>query len=106
MTAGELEDFNNAAHFRQRGSSFDENPDIDDLQVAGKYNSSIIAKNIGMDLSEFHKLNPGFDKQVLAGNTYTLTLPNDKVAVFTNKKNTILAESVQLLLNTATGTLK
>jgi membrane-bound lytic murein transglycosylase D len=74
--------------------------------VAGKYNSMFLAKNLGVDLTLFNKLNPNFDKLILAGNTYTLRLPVDKILLFGNKKNVILSESVQYLLGGLTSAIK
>ena len=67
--------------------------------VSGRYNSIVIARHITMDIASFNKLNPHFDKQIAAGNSYELRLPNDKMDIFLAKKPDILNESVQLLLN-------
>lgn len=69
------------------------------LTIAGKYNSVIIAKNIAIDLAEFNRMNPGFDRAMSTGKSYNLTLPEEKLNVFLAQKNTILSESVQALLN-------
>ena len=33
----------------------------EELNISGKYNSVIIAKNLSIDITEFNRLNPGFD---------------------------------------------
>jgi membrane-bound lytic murein transglycosylase D len=69
------------------------------VDLSGKYNSAIIAKNITIDILQFDKLNPGFDKAVSAGNIYKMKLPIDKMKLFDEKKQTILSESLMYLLN-------
>ncbi|MBE7173646.1 MAG: lytic transglycosylase domain-containing protein [Williamsia sp.] len=70
--------------------------------VTGKFHSSVIARNIGMELNEFNRYNPQFDK-IMAGsaNTYDLLLPADKMELFNSVKYKILSESVELLLKQA-----
>jgi membrane-bound lytic murein transglycosylase D len=52
-----------------------------------------------MDRTVFNKINPGFDKKIALESKYDLRLPTDKMELFLLKKNQILNESVQLLLN-------
>lgn len=68
--------------------------------ITGKFHSSVIARNILMDLNEFNRYNPHFDK-IMAGstNTYELLLPANKMEVFNSVKYKILSESIELLLN-------
>ena len=68
------------------------------VQVLGKYNSGVIARTLVLDLTEFNKLNPGFDKALLQGNTYEMRLPTEKLRLFKTRKQEILQESVQLFL--------
>jgi membrane-bound lytic murein transglycosylase D len=71
-------------------------------QISGKYHSVIIAKNILMDINEFNRYNPAFDKAMAsAENTYELKLPGEKMELFNANKYQILNESIQLLLTTA-----
>jgi membrane-bound lytic murein transglycosylase D len=69
----------------------------DSLIISGKYNSMVLVKTIGMDISVFNQLNPKFDALVSI-NSYTLHLPADKMALFNANKMQILNESVQFLL--------
>jgi membrane-bound lytic murein transglycosylase D len=71
------------------------------MSVSGRYNSMVIAQNIGMDISEFNRLNPGFDKQMSAGSSYDLRLPADKMLKFQSVKPQILEQSIKLILTTA-----
>jgi membrane-bound lytic murein transglycosylase D len=52
-----------------------------------------------MDINEFNKLNPLFDKTLAAGDFYNLKLPLDKFEIFKSKRQYILQESVQMLLS-------
>jgi len=77
---------------------------IDDLEntavveIQGKYNSTIMAKYLHMDEDLLNRLNPGLDKTLKNGNVYNLRLPSDKIGLFQQVKNTILKESVEVLL--------
>jgi len=74
--------------------------------ISGRYNSLIIARHLIMDISEFNKMNPDFDKSIASGNAYQLRLPNGKMEMFLAKKPEILNESMHLLLNgTASSSL-
>lgn len=75
------------------------------IEVSGKYNSLVIANTILLDITEFNRLNPQFDKTLAEGKTYQLRLPDEKVLLFKAKRQQILQESVQLLLSAGTGGL-
>ena len=70
------------------------------LNISGKYNSAIIAKNLSMDITEFNRLNPGFDMIMSSGDTFDLRLPSEKMDLFVANKYPILNECVHVLLNT------
>ena len=70
------------------------------LNISGKYNSVIIAKNLAMDIIEFNRLNPGFDMVLSSGVNFDLRLPADKMDLFVANKYPILNECVHVLLNT------
>ncbi len=68
--------------------------------ISGKYQSEVIARHILMDISEFNRYNPNFDKLMASEeNSYHLKLPAKKMELFVAKKYQILNESVNLLLN-------
>ncbi|MEP7319351.1 MAG: lytic transglycosylase domain-containing protein [Panacibacter sp.] len=69
------------------------------MAITGKYNSVVMTNILLMDIAEFNNLNPLFDKLLSEGNSYIVTLPNEKLEVFKNKRQQILYESVQLLLS-------
>ncbi|HEX7754907.1 MAG TPA: lytic transglycosylase domain-containing protein [Niabella sp.] len=67
--------------------------------ISGRYNSKAIAKYLDMALADFDKLNPSLDKVLAANSTYQLKLPEDKMQTFLSKKNDMLNESIQMLIN-------
>jgi membrane-bound lytic murein transglycosylase D len=67
-------------------------------EIAGKFNSVVMAKNLVMDLYYFNQLNPRFDEVLSGNNVFTLRLPKEKMNVFNANRYAILNESVQLLL--------
>ncbi len=70
------------------------------VSISGKYHSTIISKYTLMDLGEFSRYNPDFDKVMAStNNTYELKLPAEKMELFAANKYQILNESVQMLLN-------
>jgi membrane-bound lytic murein transglycosylase D len=69
------------------------------LNISGKYNSLAITQNIQMNIGDFNKLNPDFDRQLSANGSYNLRLPNDKMLAFQGNKQQILDQSIQILLN-------
>jgi membrane-bound lytic murein transglycosylase D len=69
-----------------------------ELPVSGRYNASIIAKNLHMDIRDFNRYNPGFDDMLASGGTYELRLPNEKMDSFIANKYPILSNCVQHLL--------
>ena len=71
--------------------------------ISGKYNSVIIAKNILIDIANFNRYNPDFDKQISVKGSFDLRLPGDKMEVFNAKKFQILDESMKLLLAPISG---
>ncbi|MGZ3881258.1 MAG: lytic transglycosylase domain-containing protein [Flavisolibacter sp.] len=74
-------------------------PNTSILNISGKYNSTAIVQNIQMNIADFNKLNPDFDRQLSANGSYNLRLPNDKMLAFQANKQLILGQSIQILLN-------
>ena len=69
------------------------------LSVSGRYNSVVLTSKIAMDIINFNRYNPDFDKTLAAGNSFELRLPADKMDLFAAKKSEILYESTMLLVN-------
>ena len=66
--------------------------------VTGKYHSLVIAKFIEMNIVEFSRINPNFDKLLAENGNFDLRLPADKLLLFQANKPKILEQSIQLLL--------
>lgn len=67
--------------------------------ISGKYRAVVIAKYVNMDIQEFNRYNPKFDKMMdTESNEYDLKLPAVQMEKFVANKYPILNESVQLLL--------
>jgi len=71
---------------------------VTQMEISGRYNGAIIAKNIGMEVKDFNRYNPEFDNMMSMGASYTLRLPEDKMTLFVANKYPILNECVELLL--------
>lgn len=71
---------------------------VESINISGKYNSTAIAGILNIDISEFSRLNPNFDKQLAKDGSYNLRLPSEKLASFQNQKDQILGESVKTML--------
>ena len=69
------------------------------LDLSGRYQAAIIAKNIDMQADVFNNYNPGFDTKIAAGLSYEMRLPPDKMKIFEVKKYDILNECVQSIFN-------
>ena len=78
--------------------SGDEVANSDVINLSGKYISSVIAKNLEMDIKDFNRYNPGFDNMMASDGSYELRLPNDKMDIFLANKYPILNECVEQLL--------
>lgn len=67
--------------------------------ISGRYNSRAISKYLDMSVEEFSQLNPNLDNVLASNTTYQLKLPVEKMDVFLSKKNEMLNESIQMLIN-------
>ena len=55
-------------------------------------------KFLDLDLAQFVKWNPAFDKTLAVGESYNMRLQKDRLPLFEAKKSEILSESIRLLL--------
>ncbi|HEX8461524.1 MAG TPA: lytic transglycosylase domain-containing protein [Segetibacter sp.] len=99
MTASEVHDFKTIEAAPGLNKNALNDPEHGSIEVSGKFKSHIIAKNLGISLSTFNRLNPNFDRMIGQGKAYNMTLPIEKINVFSNIKNAILEESINFLLN-------
>jgi len=68
------------------------------IPVSSRYSAKVVAEGLTMNLSEFNKLNAGFDKAMANGDNYSLRLPKDKAVLFQTKRKELLQESINRLL--------
>lgn len=71
------------------------------INISGKYNSIAVAQGVQMNIADFNKLNPNFDRQLSANGSYNLRLPTDKMSLFEINKGQILDQSIKILIGTA-----
>ena len=74
------------------------------LIISGKYNAIVISKYVTMDIGDFNRLNPDFDRVIADRGHYEMRLPEDKMSLFLENKHNILNESIQVLLNSVQDT--
>jgi len=74
---------------------------VQSQNISGKYYSEIVASNVLMDIDEFNRYNPSFDKLMATSSVYELKLPSEKMSLFVANKYQILNESVQYFLTAA-----
>lgn len=68
-------------------------------QISGRFVSQAIIKKIEIEAVLFNKLNPQFDTRMAAIGKYSLRLPEEKMYAFLERKNDIIVESVQMILD-------
>lgn len=74
----------------------------DTISITGRYSSQVITKNLALDLIQFNKWNPDFDKKVAMEN-YPIRLPKEKIILFNQRKNQIAQESILLIMQQNLG---
>jgi len=74
----------------------------DTISITGRYSSQVITKNLAVDLIQFNKWNPDFDKKV-SSEIYPIRLPKEKINVFNQKRNQIAQESILLIMQQNMG---
>ena len=104
--SGEMGGLNTTALFPKGSISDADLNTSETLSISGKYNSSVLTKNIDLDPIIFFRLNPGFDILLSSGESYDLRLPAEKMDLFVANKYQILNECVQLLLHSDNGQVK
>lgn len=68
------------------------------ITLSGKYISSVVAKNLEMNIGEFDKYNPDFNNRIARDGQYELRLPASRMKIFEENKYNILNECVQMML--------
>jgi len=88
-----------AGYMQNRNLSAEELNQSSTTTISGKYRAVVISKYINMDLQDFNRYNPYFDRIMASSQgTYTLRLPSQQMEQFVANKYPILNESVQMLL--------
>jgi membrane-bound lytic murein transglycosylase D len=106
LTKQETNEFygENGTYVLQRRLNPEEAKNAKSQNVSGKYNAAVIARYVIMDMTDFNRYNPDFDKVMASAyNNYEMKLPADKMDLFNANKYRILDESIQLMLNNATA---
>ena len=100
MTAAEtkVHQENIMLHGDARQLSTEELQNSSEIEVTGRYQALIIANELSLDIQQFNRWNPGFEKALSAGKPYQMRLPKDKLPVFETKKQALLAASLRALL--------
>lgn len=89
-----------AGYLLNRNLTAEELKNASTTTISGKYRAAVVAKYINMDMDDFNRYNPQFDKMIDSENsTYDLKLPAVAMEKFVSNKYPILNESVQLLLS-------
>ena len=102
MTAGETIVQKAAVASNQEVTlSEEEKANTAQLELSGRYNSLIISNSLLLDINQFNKWNPGFDKALAEGRKYNMRLSKDQLAVFESRKGSLLMQSVKALLESA-----
>lgn len=78
--------------------SADELANSTEIMVAGRYQSLVLANELSINIQQFNKWNPGFEKALASGKEYNMRLPKDKAEQFQAKKQAILGASLRALL--------
>ncbi len=95
MTADEVKNSKNLTP-QQETISKDDN--LKSVEIQGKYNSTLMAKYLQIDMAYLSKINPGLDEALNKGMSFNLNIPANKVVLFNQLKAQILKQSVQLLM--------
>ena len=72
------------------------------VNLSGRYNSMVVTNGLAMEISQFNKWNPGFDKTLAEGKSYSMRIAKDKLPLFESKKSQILMESFRVLIEGTT----
>jgi membrane-bound lytic murein transglycosylase D len=88
-----------AGYMQNRNLTGEELNNSSTTTISGKYRAVVISKYINMDIEDFNRYNPYFDKIMdEADGTYSLKLPSGQMEMFIANRYPILSESVHMLL--------
>ena len=69
------------------------------IEISGRYMATVVAAGVKMDIQDFNKWNPNFDKMLASGKPYNLRLNSDQIALFEATKGNLLMQSIRTLLD-------
>ncbi len=95
MTADEISDFEAA---NKQVPEETNSVQTKSVLITGKYKTTVICNHLSIPENVFNQLNPNFDKLIVISN-YNMRLPIEKMDLFFVKKEAILNESVNIILN-------
>ena len=84
----------------------EKNKNLKSVEIQGRYNSTLMAKYLQMDIASLNSMNPGLNEALNKGNLFSLNLPADKIDLFNQQKAQILKESVMLLMTGSSVLMK
>ena len=99
MTAAEVKQFLASKPEEIKSLSADELDSTSTIEISGRYNSIIVCNGLVMNIAEFNRWNPGFDKDLAEGKKYSLRIAKEKIPVFAARKNELLMQSINALLD-------
>ncbi len=67
-------------------------------EVNGRYNALVVSNGLAVDISQFNKWNPNFDKVLAEGKKYPMRLTKEKALLFETNKGNLLMQSIRALL--------
>ena len=72
----------------------------DTIRTTQRMHLQQVSDNLGIPMDELRRLNPQYSRDILpGGSTYALCLPSEKVGVFIDRQDTILAYKADSLIN-------
>lgn len=76
----------------------EEEKNVATKEINGRYLALVVANALSMDLAQFNRYNPGFEKTLAEGKNYVLRLPKDRMEIFEAKRRELLSTSLRALL--------
>lgn len=81
-----------------RNLSSDELANTEVINITGKFKAVVVARALGMEESTFNLYNPNFDREV-STKGYNMRIPKDKISQFNSRREDLLYESVQAVID-------
>ena len=72
-------------------------------EISGRFNALTVTNNLLLDINQFNKWNPGFDKALAEGKKFMMRIPKDRLTIFEARRGEILIQSIRSLLDGNAG---